>query len=174
VRAWAHFLAVSAAHPELAPSAITIGQAEGSSGAKPRVSAVRLGPLAPEEGQLRRAAVEQLADLVDLYRRGMREPLPLYCSTSAAWAAASRANERPHEPARGRWASSYDDFPGEDAEPEHVVVLGPSRAFEALLEEPPAPDEAGRDWPMGEPNRLGRLATRLWAPLLDHERLREH
>ena len=133
-----------------------------------------LAPLASDEGQLRSAAVERLHVLVDLYRRGMREPLPIYCSTSAAWAeAAHRLGEGPREAARGRWASNFEEFPGEDAEPEHVIVLGPSMPFEDLVEPPPALDETGGDWPSNEPSRLGRLAMRLWAPLLEHEKVRE-
>jgi exodeoxyribonuclease V gamma subunit len=157
----------------MAPAAVTIGQAEGSTPARPRVSTTTLGPLAPDHGRLRLVAMETLVVLVDLYRRGMREPLPLYCSTSAAWAAATRADDSPFDSARRRWSSSYDDFPGEDADPEHVVVLGPAFPFEELAAAPPAADEAGRGWLMSETHRLGRLATRLWTPLLDHETSRE-
>ena len=44
----------------------------------------------------------------------MREPAPLYCLTSAAFA----AGENP----RQVWESAR--FPGEDAEPEHELVFG--------------------------------------------------
>lgn len=174
LRAWAHFLALSAAHADLVPSAVTIGQAEGSTGARPRVSSVTLGPLAAEAGEIRLAALEKLQVLVDLYRRGMREPLPIYCATSAAWAAATHADQSPFDAARERWASNYEDFPGEDADPEHVAVLGPGLPFEELWSAAPAEDECGRGWPMTETSRAGRLASRLWAPLLSHEKPREH
>jgi exodeoxyribonuclease V gamma subunit len=176
LRAWAHFLALSAAHPELFPSAVTIGQAEGSSTSKPRVSVSTLGPLLSGEVDIRARAVAWLQVLVDLYRRGMREPLPIYCATSAAWAAAISpgSTHGPREAARARWASSWEDFPGEDADTEHVVVLGPEFPFEHLVGRLPRPDEEGPGWAMDEPSRLGRLATRLWGPLLNHEHLPGH
>ncbi len=46
LRAWAQFVALSAAHPQLAPSAVTIGQAESSSAARPRLSVSTFNPLA--------------------------------------------------------------------------------------------------------------------------------
>ncbi len=44
LRAWAMFLALSAAFPEMAPSAVTIGQAGGSSLGRPRLSVVHARP----------------------------------------------------------------------------------------------------------------------------------
>jgi exodeoxyribonuclease V gamma subunit len=176
LRAWAQFLALSAAHPELFPSAVTIGQGEGSTTSRPRVSVSTLGPLLSGEADIRARAVELLQVLVDLYRRGMREPLPIYCSTSAAWAAAASpgSTQVPHDAARGRWASNWEEFPGEDADPEHIAVLGPEFPFEQLVQWLPRPDEEGQGWAMDEPSRLGRLAMRLWSPLLSHEHLPGH
>jgi len=176
LRAWAQFLALSAAHPALSPSAVTIGQAEGSTTSRPRVSVSTLDSLLSGEGDITAAAVAQLQVLVDLYRRGMREPLPIYCATSAAWAAAASpgSTQSPDEAARGRWASSWEDFPGEDAEPEQVAVLGSGFPFEQLKQSRPRPDEEGQGWDMGEPSRFGRLAMRLWGPLLSHEQLPGH
>jgi exodeoxyribonuclease V gamma subunit len=172
LRAWAHFLALSAAYPELASSAVTIGQAEGSTGRRPRVALVTLSPLGGHPHQVREAALERLQILVDLYRRGMREPLPLYCSTSAAWATASLAGQ-PVEVARARWASTFEDFLGEDSDPEHVLALGSTTSWETLVGFEPAPDEAGPGWDNNESTRLGRFALRLWAPVLGHEDSRE-
>jgi exodeoxyribonuclease V gamma subunit len=173
LRAWALFLALSAAHPEMAPSAVTIGQAAGSSPRKPRISVSTLSPLGEDEEVLRLEAMKWLAVLVDLYERGMREPLPIYCATSAAWALALRRDENPSEAARGEWASSFDEFPGEGSEPEHLAVLGAVVPFEQLLDDPPADDETGSGWPATETSRFGRLALRLWGPLLRHERTGE-
>jgi exodeoxyribonuclease V gamma subunit len=172
LRAWAHFLALSAARPELAPAAVTIGQAEGSTGQRPRVAAVTLRPLGGHPYQAREVALERLHILVDLYRRGMREPLPLYCSTSAAWATASLAGQ-PVEVARARWASTFEDFPGEDSDPEHVLALGSTASWETLVGFEPAPDEAGPGWDENVTTRLGRFALRLWAPVLGYEEARE-
>ena len=176
LRAWAQFLALSAAHPELSPLAVTIGQGEGSTPSRPRVSVSTLGPLLSGEADIRARAVDLLQVLVDLYRRGMREPLPIYCATSAAWAAAAGpgSTQVPHEAARGRWASNWEEFPGEDADPEHIAVLGPEFPFEQLVQRLPRPDEEGHGWAMDEPSRLGRLAMRLWSSLLSHEHLPEH
>ena len=50
LRSWVYFLALSASRPELSPSAVTIGQAEGSTGAKPRLSTSTLSPLVGDPG----------------------------------------------------------------------------------------------------------------------------
>ena len=52
--------------------------------------------------------------LVDLYDRGMREPLPMACRTSAAYVAGGNA--------RAEWES--DRFPKEDRDAEHELVYG--------------------------------------------------
>ena len=173
LRAWVYFLALSASRPELSPSAVTIGQAEGSTGAKPRLSTSTLSPLAGDPEARRSAAIAALEILVDLYKRGMREPLPVYCATSAAWAAETNRDESPIGAARARWGSRSDDFPGESSEPEHLTVLGSSVPLEQLLERLPDDDEAGPGWDGREKSRFGRLAARLWCPLLKHELLRE-
>lgn len=178
LRAWAQFLALSAAHPELVPSAVTIGQAEGSTPSRPRVNVSTLDPLRSGGGDVRSRAIELLQVLVDIYRRGMCEPLPIYCATSAAWAEAaspgSTQTQAPREAARGRWASNWEEFPGEDADPEHVAVLGPEFPFEQIVQRLPRPGEEGHGWAMDEPSRFGRMAIRLWGPLLIHERLPGH
>jgi exodeoxyribonuclease V gamma subunit len=102
-------------------------------------------------------ALDHLAGVVDLYDRGMREPAPLYCLTSAAYAAGADA--------RGVWESGR--FPGEDAEPDHELVLGGRRTFAELTAAPARPDER---WDMDETRRFGRWARRLWDPVLEHER----
>ena len=174
MRAWAMFLALSAAFPELAPSAVTVGQATGSSPGRPRLSTFTLEPLAEGPDALRSEALTLLDVLVDLYQRGMREPLPIYCATSAAWATARWRDENPYEPSRTQWTSAFDDFPGEDSEPEHLAVLGAAVTFEQVLECPAGPEETGRGWATTENSRFGRLATRLWGPVLRRERPREH
>jgi exodeoxyribonuclease V gamma subunit len=168
------FLALSAAFPELAPSAVTIGQAAGSSSGRPRLSTFTLGPLAGGPEVLRSEALTLLDVLVDLYQRGMREPLPMYCATSAAWATARSRDENPYEPSRTQWASAFDDFPGEDSEPEHLAVLGAAVTFDQVLECPAGVEETGRGWATTESTQFGRLAMRLWGPVLRRERPREH
>ena len=76
-------------------------------------------------GGRRRCA--HLAVLVDLFDRGLREPLPLYCKTSAAYAAASPPGSDGRAAAERQWESDRN-FPEEDSEPEHQLVLGGTSA----------------------------------------------
>jgi exodeoxyribonuclease V gamma subunit len=107
--------------------------------------------------------------LVDLFDRGMRAPAPLYGATSAAYAQAKRAGGDAIRAARDEWESGFK-FPREDAEPEHVLVLGGVRELEHLLEPPARADEF---WELTEPRRFGRWAQRLWVPLLQHEEIQQ-
>jgi exodeoxyribonuclease V gamma subunit len=143
ISAWVRLLAVQAAYPGRAFESVVVGRGRDDV-ATARVSGLD-GPL----------ALDYLAMLVDLYDRGMREPAPLYCLTSAAYAAG--------EDPRKLWESGR--FPGEEAEPEHVLVLG-ARTFDDVLAEGARTDEA---WDMDETRRFGRWALRLWDPLLRHE-----
>jgi exodeoxyribonuclease V gamma subunit len=102
-------------------------------------------------------ARDYLVELVDLYERGMREPAPLYCKTSAAYA----AGENP----RTAWESGR--FAAEDADAEHELVLGGRVPFSDLTEAPARPDER---WDPDETRRFAQWARRLWDPLLRHER----
>jgi exodeoxyribonuclease V gamma subunit len=166
--AWVYLLALAAAHPETAYEAVTLGRrrADGPKAATVTVARVRL----PDAPEVRRAeALHQLAVLVDLFERGMREPLPLYCKTSAAYAAAMAAGENGLKAAEGEWASRWR-YPKEDAEPEHLLVLG-ERTVAELFETPPRVDEQGDGWPCDEPTRAGRYARRLWDGLLACEEL---
>ncbi len=169
--AWARFLALTASQELLEVSAVTIGRGAGNSAHGPRLVTARLEPLEGGAQGRRAEALALLGSLVELYERGMRQPLPLYCATSAAWAQASLRDEDPFEAGRRTWESSLF-APGEDADPEHVLVLGPAVPLHELARTPPAADEMGAAWPAGERWRLGRYALSLWGGLLDHERLR--
>ena len=100
----------------------------------------------------------------------MREPLPIYCKTSAAWAKGSRRQTVSAPPASSGPRSG--DFPKEDKDAEHQAVLGGVVPFERLLEEPaPARRETARDGTGAEETRFGRYARRLWDGLLAHEKV---
>jgi exodeoxyribonuclease V gamma subunit len=157
--AWVRLLALTAARPERSFQAATVGRARSGAPDGTSVTIVRIPPLSAE------TAREHLATLVDLYDRGMREPLPLACVTSAAYAAAAAAGDNARAAARKAWESDWS-FPREDAEPEHQLVLGGVLAFDDLLAEPPRPDEA---WDETETTRFGRYARRLWAGPLASE-----
>jgi exodeoxyribonuclease V gamma subunit len=146
IAAWVRLLAVRAAYPHRELEAVTVGRSPDGG-----VAVVRIGGL---DAAL---ALDHLVELVDLFDRGMREPAPLYCLTSAAYAAG--------ENARDRWESGR--FPAEDAEPEHELVLGGRATFAALMEAPARADER---WDPDETRRFGQWARRLWDPVLRHER----
>jgi len=159
--AWVRLLAVSAAHPDRPFEAVTIGRAAKG----PGCAVARIPALAPDAAGRRTVATAELTRLVELFRRGLREPLPLACKTSAAWAG---GGANPAKAAAQEWDSAYNR-PGEGADAEHRLVLGGIVAFEAVLEEPPRADEVGEGWPEHEPTRFGRYAHALWDPLLAHE-----
>jgi exodeoxyribonuclease V gamma subunit len=150
--AWVRLLALSALGGSF--EAATIGRARSGSHHNARVTVARIAPLGREE------ALEELRVLVDLFDRGMREPLPLSCLTSAAFAAGGDA--------RGEWVS--DRFDKEDKEPEHQFAFGGVQSFTELREALPRDDER---WDPAEPTRFGQYALRLWAGLLAHETVTE-
>ena len=100
----------------------------------------------------------------------MREPLPIACLTSAAYAAAREAGDDAEKAARAQWESGWA-FPREDAEPDHQLVFGGVLSLDELIAAPPAAGEAGVGWDDAETSRFGRLSRRLWAGLLVGEEL---
>jgi exodeoxyribonuclease V gamma subunit len=160
ITAWVRLLALVAAAPERAYSAVTIGRSEGR--ASLRVARIR--PPADDPAARREWALGQLAAVVDLHDRGMREPLPLYCRTSAAYASGG------DRAARAEWVSDWN-VAKEDAEREHVLVLGGVRSIDDLLAEEPRSDESGDGWEASETTRFGRCARRLWDGLLAAEEI---
>ena len=109
--------------------------------------------IAPTGG--REWALDRLATLVDLYDRGMREPLPLACLASAAYASAAAVGGDAIGAAAKEWESSFGRD-REDKEPDHQLVLGGVRTFAELVGR--APD-------------FGAYAERLWAGPLRHEQV---
>jgi exodeoxyribonuclease V gamma subunit len=166
---WVRFLAVSAAWPEIPVAAVTIGRGR-KPGGRPQIQVSTFTPLAATADGRLAAAHAGLNLLVDLYDRGMCEPLPIYCATSAAWAEAGRAGIDPLDAARAAWMT--DRFDQEDGEAEHLLVLGGRQPLEVLLEAGPRLDESGPGWQAAELTRFGRLACRLWDGPLDHEQQR--
>jgi hypothetical protein len=100
----------------------------------------------------------------------MREPLPLYCLASAAYAEAAAAGRDAVAAGRDAWTSGWN-YAKEDTEPEHQLVLGEVRSFDELLAEPPGSDEEGEGWEVTETSRLGRCARRMWNGLLAYEEM---
>jgi exodeoxyribonuclease V gamma subunit len=165
---WVRFLALSAAWPDLTAGAVTIGRGRKERHGPPRVRISSLRSLATTPEARRSAATTALDELVELYDRGMCEPLPLVCESSAAWAEARRVGADAREAAGRAWTSGRD-FDREDREAEHILVFGGVRPFESILTALALPGETGPGWPQGEPTRFGCLARRLWDRLLDQE-----
>jgi exodeoxyribonuclease V gamma subunit len=167
--AWVYLLGLAAAHPDTPYEAVTLGRrrSDGPNRYEVTVARIRL----PNTPDIRRAeALRELGVLVDLFERGMREPLPLYCKTSAAYAAAVAAGKDGLAAAGKEWTSGWN-LPKEDAEPEHRLVLGGTRALTELFDDPPRDDEQGEGWAFDERSRVGRYARRLWGGLHAREEL---
>ena len=164
LRAWVRLLALSAARPERPFQTVVIGRARAD--ARPAgVTTARIRPLGETADERRKTALEQLAVLLDLYDRGMREPLPLACDASAAYAhavAAGEDRETAQAAARDAWETVYR-FDKEDRQPEHMLIYGDAVPLTRLLEDSPRDDEG---WEEAESTRFGRCALRLWRGLL--------
>src|SRR5690606_13826888 len=126
--AWVRLLALTASDPATPWTAVTVGRARRGDG----VTIATIPPLADTPELRRRDAERELTALLDLYRRGLREPLPIACKASAAYADAARTGADPRRAADGEWTSSFD-FDREDAEPEHQLVHGGKASLDALL-----------------------------------------
>jgi exodeoxyribonuclease V gamma subunit len=164
IAGWVRLLALTTAYPDRGFSAVTIGRARSGADDGTSATIARIPPVN------RDAALADLATLVDLWDRGMREPLPLACAASAAYAAAARDGRNAVAAGEREWESGWK-FPKEDADLEHQLAFGGVLTFAELLDEPPRADEAGDGWEASETTRFGRLSRRLWDGLLAGERL---
>ncbi len=150
--AWVDLLCLTAAYPDTAWAASTVGWDSRARAAR----AAELGPL--DEDPL-----PMLQHLVGLYDLGMREPLPMPLRTSYLWAAAVRMDRGGWWPAKDAWEGAGPADPlAERARREHVLVYGADAELETL---------AGPSWQQGT-SRFGALATGLWDPIFEHERVR--
>ena len=161
--AWVRLLALTAAFPDRAFTTFTAGRGSGN-----RVAVVRIPPLAASTEGRRQAALAELEVLLDLHARGLREPLPIYCKTSAAFATARGAGKDAFKAANGEWSTDWE-FTREDVELEHQLVLGGTAVLTRVMAFPPAAGEDGPGWAAEEHSRFGRYARRLWDPLLARE-----
>jgi exodeoxyribonuclease V gamma subunit len=152
--AWLDLLALTAALPDQAWMAVTYGWWK--AGNRQETACSTLDPV--EEPR------PLLLDLVEVWQRGLREPLPLFAKTSPAWVSATDRGRDPLVTASYTWDGN-DSVAGEAADPAHVRVFGAGVKLERLLGVP-RPEE---DW-NDEPTRLGRYAMHVWRPLLRHEK----
>jgi exodeoxyribonuclease V gamma subunit len=153
LEAWVAVLALEAAMPGRGWTSGAVGR--GGRGDPP----VRVAFASPER------AAERIADLVALHDTGMAGPLPLPLRTGCAWARRRLGRGRDWDcrvKADDAWNPFNSRFPGENAEPAHRFVWGEQAPIDVLLG-PPLPGEEYN----GESTRLGALAMRLWAPLIE-------
>ncbi len=166
--AWVRFLALAATDPARDFSATTIGRGPG----RDDVRTCHLEPFSADPDERARAARTELSVLLDLYDRGMREALPIFPRSSAAWAEARVAGQDPEPAARREWESGYGKWgwiEREDADLSHTLVLGGRLPLVDVLAAAPAADESGDGWAEDEQTRFGRLARRYWDALTAHE-----
>ena len=106
-----------------------------------------------------------LADLADLRRTGLREPLPLAARTSAHYATLRHAGQ----PLAREQLRDLDKTWAMDRDPAYEQYFGPGVRLEDLLSQQSRPEE--ERGALGEPSRFGTLARRVFTPLLSCEEL---
>ena len=156
LRAWVQLLALSAAQPDRAFTAVTVGRPQTR---RARAAIAQLAHPDPQD------ALRWLGELVDLRDQALREPLPLPIATSCAYARSRHAGDEEVvalESARREWKDGYD---GTDEQ--HRLVWGEDVALHDILG---TPSPAERTWWPQESTRFGALARRVWEPLLEQER----
>ena len=147
--AWVELLALTATDPSRPWRAVAVG-ARGRS------------VLGPVSGTW---ATQVLADLVQLRRTGLQEPLPFAARTSAHYAALRHAGQ----PLAREQLRDLEKTWGMDRDPTYEQYFGPQVQLAGLMAEESRPDEVRGD--LGEPSRFGTLARRVFTPLLSREEL---
>jgi exodeoxyribonuclease V gamma subunit len=167
IAAWVRLLALTASWPERPFAAATVGRGQ----SRGDVRTAWVPPLGADAAQRASAARTELAVVMDLYDRGMREPLPLSCQSSAAYADAVRRGQDPFAAALKEWESEWN-FEKEDRDAEHQMAFGGVLTLGEVVDIAPGEGEEGDGWPESEVSRFGRLACRLWEGLLSREEVR--
>ena len=165
--AWVRLLALTAARPDVPFESAVVGRARAEA-YREEVTIARIASLGEDTAARRDAALAALAVLVDLYDRGMREPLPLACGASAAYAQVAAAGGDAEAASKREWETVFG-FDKEDREPEHLVVFGRAVTAAELIAAAPRLGEVGEGWDLAEATRFGRYARRLWSALLARE-----
>ena len=166
LRAWVRLLALTAARPERPFESLVVGRARAGA-YQADVTVARISPAGEDPAERGRTALAQLGIIIDLYERGMREPLPLASDASAAYAEAAASGRDGAAAADRAWTSTFD-YPKEDRQPEHLLVHGGEIPLSDLLATTPRADE---HWYPDEPTRFGGYARRLWDGLLACEEI---
>ncbi len=125
--AWVRLLALTASRPQRPWQSVVVARGDGQ---LPDIR--RIGPLGATPEQRASRARMALGALLDLYDRGMCEPLPLYGRTSAAYAQGRHDGGDGVAEARREWETATG-YHREDGDLEHQLVLGGRPPFAALL-----------------------------------------
>jgi exodeoxyribonuclease V gamma subunit len=156
LRAWVYFLALVSAFPGRDWAAATVGRGR----ADPTMSCL----VAPQPDEARAV----LDALVQIYRAGQCEPLPLTPKASCAYAEKRRSGspvKASQVKAAGEWRRRFDDrMIGDFDDAEHRRVWGDVE-LDVLLAQPARSD---LPW-VEEASRFGQLARAVWDPLLSAE-----
>lgn len=129
-----------------------------------------------DEPLSRSDALARLEVMAELFRAGHERPLPLFSDTSGLFVGElSRGRSRAQalgKADRDAWlcGSSWSGNQwGDSLEPETLQVFG-RISFDELLAIEPEPHETGPGWHDDEPTRFGRLALRMWQPIIADSR----
>ncbi|WP_154796297.1 exodeoxyribonuclease V subunit gamma [Occultella kanbiaonis] len=158
LRSWVTALVLSAAGHDGATSQV-LGQLK--LGRRTYVGHYTHGPV--DSG----TALAILVQLIDLYDRGLAQPLPLGVQTANAFAETFRAqagDERAAmEAAEKKWTTvtGWYTSTGEQDDPAFVRVFGPGAGLSDVAGDP-GEDER---WRAGVGTRFGQLALQLWEPM---------
>jgi exodeoxyribonuclease V gamma subunit len=168
--AWLRLLSLTATWPDRPFEALTIGRFRGRGDAN-SISQASIRCLGPDAATREEVARTHLSAMIELFDRGMREPVPLYCKTSGAWVAALLAGKDPEKEASREWESDYN-FPREDDDAEHRLVMGDRLSFEAMVRQAGGcpDDEAALGLP-AVPSRFELYAHWQWDALLQNEEI---
>jgi exodeoxyribonuclease V gamma subunit len=147
--AWVRLLVLTAAHPDVAWEAVTLGRARGRDA---EVAIARIPALAGSPEARAELARAELDRLLALRAEGLTRPLVIPSRTAEAFVVAHASGQDGAAAALREWLSGWTKFgfvEREDREPEHQLVFGDRLPL------------AG----------LERDAPRLWAPLRVRERM---
>jgi exodeoxyribonuclease V gamma subunit len=162
IAAWVRLLALTAAHPERPFRAITVGRRQR------QASVAWIRPLGDDPASRRATALQYLAVLADLMDRGLREPLPLACKTSHAYAEAVRNGvRRARAGGRAGVGLGVPLRQGGQGARARAGLRWRASPSATCWNSGPRPDE--RDWHPTDGTRFGVLARRLWTGVFAHE-----
>ncbi len=135
---YAQVVFLTALDPDRAWHGILVGKGENET-----VLAVTLGPLGDNAEERSVEAERRLAELIDLYREGMVDPLPIFTETSFVWETAEP--KKRNAETKNKWEPDWKGEGGEREEPAHRMLFNDLTTVSDLASSE-FPDYAGRLW----------------------------